>query len=122
MKGSLGRRDRALRITGGAQLQGDICVSGSKNAALPEMAAALLTTEPVRLKKTVGRMATYLQAYGDLLVRTNGWDAAVTSVCRLGPSSWLSCRSRAAAGSAGGQRTSSCLPACSSATPTSSSC
>jgi probable F420-dependent oxidoreductase len=28
----------------------------------------------VRLKKTVGRMATYLQAYGDLLVRTNGWD------------------------------------------------
>ena len=25
--------------------------------------------EPVRLKKTVGRMATYLQAYGDLMVR-----------------------------------------------------
>ena len=33
--------------------------------------------EPVRLKKTVGRLATYLQAYGDLLVRTNGWDPAV---------------------------------------------
>jgi probable F420-dependent oxidoreductase len=32
---------------------------------------------PVRLKKTVGRMATYLQAYGDLLVRTNRWDPAV---------------------------------------------
>ena len=31
----------------------------------------------LRLKKTVGRMATYLQAYGDLLVRTNGWDPAV---------------------------------------------
>jgi probable F420-dependent oxidoreductase len=29
---------------------------------------------PVRLKKTVGRMATYLQAYGDLLVETNDWD------------------------------------------------
>lgn len=29
------------------------------------------------LKKTVGRMATYLQGYGDLLVRTNGWDPAV---------------------------------------------
>ena len=28
----------------------------------------------VRLKKTVGRMATYLQAYGDLMVRTNDWD------------------------------------------------
>ena len=42
-------RDRALRITGGAQLHGRICVSGSKNAALPEMAAALLTTERVAL-------------------------------------------------------------------------
>lgn len=42
-------RDRALRITGGAQLHGRICVSGSKNAALPEMAAALLTTERVIL-------------------------------------------------------------------------
>ena len=30
--------------------------------------------EPLRLKKTVGRMATYLQAYGDLLVETNRWD------------------------------------------------
>src|SRR5712691_6534941 len=42
-------RDFALRITGGSQLAGDLCVSGSKNAALPEMAAALLTSEPVRL-------------------------------------------------------------------------
>lgn len=33
--------------------------------------------EPLRLKKTVGRIATYLQGYGDLLVRTNGWDPAV---------------------------------------------
>ncbi len=43
------RHDHVIRITGGAQLAGDICVGGSKNAALPEMAAALLTTEPVRL-------------------------------------------------------------------------
>ena len=50
MKGSLGRRDRALRISGGAELQGDVCVSGSKNAALPEMAAALLTTEKMTLQ------------------------------------------------------------------------
>jgi probable F420-dependent oxidoreductase len=28
------------------------------------------------LKKTVGRLATYLQGYGDLLVSTNGWDPA----------------------------------------------
>lgn len=33
--------------------------------------------ESIRLKKTVGRMATYLQAYGDLMVRTNAWDPAV---------------------------------------------
>jgi len=31
----------------------------------------------LRLKKTVGRLATYLQGYGDLLVRTNNWDPAV---------------------------------------------
>ena len=31
----------------------------------------------LQLKKTVGRMATYLQGYGDLMVRTNGWDPAV---------------------------------------------
>jgi 5,10-methylenetetrahydromethanopterin reductase len=32
--------------------------------------------DDLRLKKTVGRLATYLQGYGDLLVRTNGWDPA----------------------------------------------
>jgi UDP-N-acetylglucosamine 1-carboxyvinyltransferase len=49
MKTPTPRQDHVLRITGGAQLAGDICVGGSKNAALPEMAAALLTAEPVRL-------------------------------------------------------------------------
>ncbi len=33
--------------------------------------------EPIRLKKTVGRMGTYLQAYGDLMVETNRWDPEV---------------------------------------------
>lgn len=33
--------------------------------------------EELRLKKTVARLATYLQGYGDLLVQTNGWDPAV---------------------------------------------
>jgi probable F420-dependent oxidoreductase len=32
---------------------------------------------PLRLKKTVGRLATYLQGYGPLLVKTNRWDAGV---------------------------------------------
>jgi probable F420-dependent oxidoreductase len=33
--------------------------------------------EDKRLMKMVGRLATYLQGYGALLVRTNGWDLAV---------------------------------------------
>ena len=33
--------------------------------------------DEVRLKRTVGRLATYLQGYGDLLVATNGWDPEV---------------------------------------------
>lgn len=31
----------------------------------------------VRLMKSVGRLGTYLQGYGALLVKTNGWDPAV---------------------------------------------
>ena len=34
------------------------------------------------LKKTVGRLATYLQGYGDLLVSTNGWDPAPLAAFR----------------------------------------
>jgi probable F420-dependent oxidoreductase len=41
--------------------------------------------EAVRLKKTVGRLATYLQGYGDLMVRTNGWDPAVLERFRADP-------------------------------------
>lgn len=41
--------------------------------------------DDVRLKKTVGRMATYLQAYGDLMVRTNEWDPAVLAKFRADP-------------------------------------
>lgn len=41
--------------------------------------------DDVRLKKTVGRMATYLQGYGDLMVRTNGWDPDVLARFRADP-------------------------------------
>ncbi len=41
--------------------------------------------EPIRLKKTVGRMGTYLQAYGDLMVTTNNWDPAVLKRFRADP-------------------------------------
>lgn len=39
-----------LKITGGARLEGPVRISGSKNAALPAMAATLLTSEEVRLR------------------------------------------------------------------------
>ncbi|MGH6933284.1 MAG: UDP-N-acetylglucosamine 1-carboxyvinyltransferase, partial [Dongiaceae bacterium] len=38
-----------IRIRGGKRLQGRIRISGAKNAALPVMAAALLTDQPVDL-------------------------------------------------------------------------
>ena len=39
----------------------------------------------MQLKKTVGRMATYLQAYGDLMVETNHWDPAALARFRADP-------------------------------------
>ena len=41
----------AFRIQGGQRLTGRLAVSGSKNAALPLMAAALLTDEPITLRR-----------------------------------------------------------------------
>ena len=38
-----------LQITGGRPLNGEVVISGAKNAALPEMCATFLTDEPVRL-------------------------------------------------------------------------
>ncbi|MBI3465548.1 MAG: UDP-N-acetylglucosamine 1-carboxyvinyltransferase [Planctomycetes bacterium] len=38
-----------LRITGGRPLRGEVAVGGSKNAALPIMAASILASEPVEL-------------------------------------------------------------------------
>ena len=41
--------------------------------------------EELRLKKTVARLATYLQYYGDLMVQTNRWDPAVLGRFRADP-------------------------------------
>ena len=57
----------------------------SRPGAIPRRCASGRASRPsattcprtLRLKKTVGRLATYLQGYGDLLVRTNGWDPDV---------------------------------------------
>lgn len=41
--------------------------------------------EETRLRKLVGRLATYLQGYGEVLVRTNGWDPAALERFRSDP-------------------------------------
>lgn len=41
--------------------------------------------DDLKLKKTVGRLATYLQGYGDLMVKTNNWDPAVLQRFRADP-------------------------------------
>jgi 5,10-methylenetetrahydromethanopterin reductase len=41
--------------------------------------------EAERLKKTVGRLASYLRGYGDLLVKVNGWDPSVLERFRADP-------------------------------------
>jgi UDP-N-acetylglucosamine 1-carboxyvinyltransferase len=59
-----------FRIHGGRRLEGTVRVSGSKNAALPAMAAALLTAEPVRLRNvprvrdiiTMGKLLAHMEA------------------------------------------------------------
>ncbi|MCW1957158.1 MAG: TIGR03857 family LLM class F420-dependent oxidoreductase [Mycobacterium sp.] len=41
--------------------------------------------EDLRMKKTVARLATYLQGYGDLMVSTNNWDPDVLQRFRADP-------------------------------------
>src|SRR6187200_3262039 len=58
-----------LRIRGGRRLAGEIVISGAKNAALPEMCAALLTDERVQLQNMpslndVTTMARLLKTLG----------------------------------------------------------
>ena len=59
-----------FRIEGGNRLQGTVRISGAKNSALPAMAAALLTSEPVHLQNiprvrdiiTMGRLLAHMNA------------------------------------------------------------
>ena len=43
-----------LLIRGGRRLQGEVTISGAKNAALPELCAALLSADPVHLANVPG--------------------------------------------------------------------
>ena len=66
-----------LRISGGGPLEGEVTVSGAKNAALPIMCAALLTSKPLALSnvprlmdvstmaKLMGRMGVAIERSGD---------------------------------------------------------
>ena len=63
-----------LRIAGGKRLSGRVSVGGAKNASLPEMAASLLTEDPLRLTNVpdvwdVGTMRRLLKDLGVECVR-----------------------------------------------------
>ena len=65
-----------LLIRGGRTLQGEVLVSGAKNAALPELCAALLTAEPVVLRNVprlqdVGTMLKLIRNMGVEAERTD---------------------------------------------------
>src|SRR5277367_5344560 len=59
-----------FRICGGKPLHGSVRISGAKNSALPAMAAALLTAEPVTLRNmpmvrdivTMGKLLAFMSA------------------------------------------------------------
>jgi len=70
-----------LRITGGAQLRGEIAISGAKNAALPILCAGLLTAEPLALANVpdLNDTSTMLRLLGRMGVKAErGSDGVVT--------------------------------------------
>ncbi len=70
-----------LIIRGGRTLQGEVAISGAKNAALPELCAALLTPEKVTLANVprLQDVATMLKLIRNMGVQANhGEDGSVT--------------------------------------------
>jgi UDP-N-acetylglucosamine 1-carboxyvinyltransferase len=65
-----------LLIRGGRALNGTVRISGAKNAALPELCAALLTAEPVTLRNVPGLqdVATMLKLILNMGVRADRGD------------------------------------------------
>src|SRR5918999_1220619 len=66
-----------LRIRGGGPLQGEVHVSGAKNAALPIMCAGLLTAKPMTITnvprlRDVATMARLLEQMGVAVERAEG--------------------------------------------------
>jgi len=69
-----------LAITGGVPLQGEVRVSGAKNAALPILCAALLTAEPLVLKNVpkLNDVRTMRSLLAQMGVRAEEDDGALT--------------------------------------------
>jgi UDP-N-acetylglucosamine 1-carboxyvinyltransferase len=71
----------SIRIRGGRPLNGTIAIGGAKNAALPLMAASLLTEDPLEFTNMpaladLATMGSLLQELGVELTRTQGSDDA----------------------------------------------
>jgi UDP-N-acetylglucosamine 1-carboxyvinyltransferase len=73
-----------LLIRGGRGLSGSVDIAGAKNAALPELCAALLTAEPVALRNVprLQDVVTMIKLISNMGVSA-GRDAADPSVVRL---------------------------------------
>ena len=72
-----------FRIRGGPRLRGEVAVSGAKNAALPCLAATLLTPEPVDLHRLprvrdIITMEKVLEALGESCERHDGLTRVVS--------------------------------------------
>ena len=74
-----------LLIRGGRHLTGEIAIAGAKNAALPELCAALLTAEPVTLENVPRLMdvSTTMKLLRQMGATAEWDDAAGTSPGRL---------------------------------------
>ena len=83
-------------ITGGTPLEGEIPTSGSKNSALPALAAALLTEEPVTLHRiprvrdirTMQRLLVDIGAQVEVRRRDRAPADAADRQSRKRPTSW----------------------------------
>ncbi|WP_127995417.1 UDP-N-acetylglucosamine 1-carboxyvinyltransferase [Piscinibacter defluvii] len=71
-----------LLIRGGRRLHGEIAIAGAKNAALPELCAALLTAEPVTLENVprLQDVATTLKLLRNMGARAERSEAAPETV------------------------------------------
>jgi len=73
-----------LLIRGGGSLHGEVQISGAKNATLPELCAALLTPEPVRLRNVprlqdVSTMRKLLLNMGVLVSEQEGGELLINA-------------------------------------------